>query len=298
MQIKNILPIFLLPFFAPCFILLLPQNVFAAFRWEIQYPWEAPQPGNLPEYILYIYRFAIFSSGIVALLMLVIGGIFYMTSGENPEKKKDAKDRIFSALGGLVLVFLIYIILNTLNPELTRISPPSLRPNPDKICQEFCHQSCEEKCSDSATILKCKDFWDKSKVVINGELQCVGKPPEQEKKIEPICQESCLITCSQICSFACAKNYWEGKCEDSWKDSGAQELLCQTQCSIRAPSLAAIACNWSCSEKEAGIVGCSGCCQKGILPLMIIQIGSSESGKICTDSCIEASNNTCERFSS
>jgi hypothetical protein len=295
MQIKNISPIFLLLFFVPCFILLLPQNVFAAFRWEIQYPWEAPQPGNLPEYILYIYRFAIFSSGIVALLMLVIGGIFYMTSGENPEKKKDAKDRIFSALGGLVLVFLIYIILNTLNPELTRISPPSLRPNPDKICQEFCHNICENNCSNA--ISKCKDFWEKSKVVINGKLQCVGNPPEQEEKIEPICQKSCLITCSRICSFACAKNYWEGKCEDSWKTSGAQELLCQTQCSIRAPSLAAIACNWSCSEEEAGIVGCSGCCQKSILPLMIIQIGSSESGKICTDSCIEASNKTCERLS-
>mgnify|MGYP000331683049 CR=1 FL=1 len=271
---------------------------FAAFRWEIQYPWEAPQPGNLPEYILYIYRFAIFSSGIVALLMLVIGGILYMTSGENPEKKKDAKDRIFSALGGLLLVFVIYIILNALNPELTRITPPELRPNPARVCQEFCHQSCEKNCVESETVSKCKEIWEKSKVVINEQLQCVGKPEDEEKKIEPICQESCLMTCSRICSFACVKNYWEGKCEESWETSGAQKLVCQSQCTIRAPTLASIACNWSCSEKEAGIVGCSGCCAKSILPLMIIQAEDSESGKVCTDSCTEASDKACKKLSS
>lgn len=94
---------------------------------EIDYPETFGQePTNIPEYINYIYNFALGAVGIVAILMLTIGGIKLLSSSGSPEKIKDAKDQIKQAIIGLALVFLIFFILNTINPDLVVIRLPEL----------------------------------------------------------------------------------------------------------------------------------------------------------------------------
>lgn len=70
---------------------------------------------------IYDYLAAIikFLSGIVGLgvvLMLIIGGIQYMTSSGNPQAVAAAKKRIGNALLGLVLFLLMFGILNFIIP--------------------------------------------------------------------------------------------------------------------------------------------------------------------------------------
>ena len=77
--------------------------------------------GSAPS--LYTYLRAVFLTGIglagvLAVLMIVIGGIQYIGSGMSPSGKEDAKERITNAIMGLLLALLSWIILNTINPTL------------------------------------------------------------------------------------------------------------------------------------------------------------------------------------
>lgn len=61
--------------------------------------------------------------GIIALLaflMIVIGGIQYMTA-ELISSKQEGKDRILNSIWGLLLALSAWLILNTINPKLLEI---------------------------------------------------------------------------------------------------------------------------------------------------------------------------------
>lgn len=50
--------------------------------------------------------------GIVAVIMLIIGGIKYVVSGGDSKKVTDAKNTVLYAIIGLVISFLAYAIVN------------------------------------------------------------------------------------------------------------------------------------------------------------------------------------------
>ena len=80
---------------------------------------QAPNPAEgLPQAITYIYMFALGAVGIIALLAMMIGAIMYVTSAGNPSRAADAKDRIFSALLGILLLLASVLILRIINPDL------------------------------------------------------------------------------------------------------------------------------------------------------------------------------------
>lgn len=84
---------------------------------------------GLPEYIDYIFRFAVVIIGIIVLGVLIYNGFQYLTSAGNSEKLSDAKKGITSALLGAVILFSTYLIFNTINPQLTILELP----DPDLI---------------------------------------------------------------------------------------------------------------------------------------------------------------------
>jgi TRAP-type C4-dicarboxylate transport system permease small subunit len=63
------------------------------------------------EAISCIYQTIVVVSGILALLMIVIGGFQWLTSAGNEQAIKGAKEKIFSAILGLVIVLMSYVIL-------------------------------------------------------------------------------------------------------------------------------------------------------------------------------------------
>lgn len=73
----------------------------------------------LPEFIVYIYYFAVVVSGFVAFAILLYGGIKYLTSGDSPAKKAEARGLLGGGLIGLLILLLAYLILNAINPQLT-----------------------------------------------------------------------------------------------------------------------------------------------------------------------------------
>ncbi len=94
-----------------------------AFAQEVEYP-EIPGAdtpsikGGIPNYVKYIYNLAIALAGLLALFILMWSGIQYLTSTGKPDVLKSAKDRIKSALLGVLILLLSYLILITINPQL------------------------------------------------------------------------------------------------------------------------------------------------------------------------------------
>lgn len=113
--------------------LVFSQDDSSGLDLEVKYPqllkdYEPPQTVKtyLPNYIRYLYNFAIASGGIIVFLSLVYGGFRYLTSAGNPGAMADAREQIFSSIIGLVLILGSYVVLREINPKLTTMQLPGL----------------------------------------------------------------------------------------------------------------------------------------------------------------------------
>lgn len=76
---------------------------------------------GLPQFVKYIFLFALGVVGIVALLGIIMGAFGYVTSAGNPQKAADSKEKIIAALLGLLLLLGSALILNMINPDLLKL---------------------------------------------------------------------------------------------------------------------------------------------------------------------------------
>jgi hypothetical protein len=80
------------------------------------------QSGDFPTYVRNIYVVLMWLVGISALMMISVGGFWYMTSAGNTSRVNTGKEMITDAVIGLILALATWLILYTINPDLTRIS--------------------------------------------------------------------------------------------------------------------------------------------------------------------------------
>lgn len=78
------------------------------------------------DYIANFYQFALLIGGVLALAVVVYGGILYMTSIGNPSGMDEAKKWLEAALFGILLLAGAYLILNIINPQLVNLTLPAL----------------------------------------------------------------------------------------------------------------------------------------------------------------------------
>ena len=92
------------------------------------YELSVPIPGettniikNPPQYFLSIFRFGLAIAGLLALGIIIFGAIQYATSAGNVARQQDAKDRITSAIYGIILLVGATLILSLINPDLIKL---------------------------------------------------------------------------------------------------------------------------------------------------------------------------------
>lgn len=85
-----------------------------------------PYVQSMACFIADIYRYLAGVAGILAVVMMIYGGIKYTVSFGNPSTLQDARDTVSSAMIGLALVLGTYVILNFINPALTSLKVPYL----------------------------------------------------------------------------------------------------------------------------------------------------------------------------
>jgi len=79
-------------------------------------------PSDLPKCISQIYTWSLGIGSVFAVLMVILGGYYYMTAAGNAEKSSKGTEYIWGAVIGLVILFIAYILLYTINPDLTNFS--------------------------------------------------------------------------------------------------------------------------------------------------------------------------------
>ncbi|OGY91592.1 MAG: hypothetical protein A3H70_03240 [Candidatus Komeilibacteria bacterium RIFCSPLOWO2_02_FULL_48_11] len=83
---------------------------------------------NLKDYIEGIYRLLIGVGALFAVVMIIIAGYQYLTSGGSADKTGAAKKRIFNASIGLILALMSYVILNAISARLVDMELPIVAP--------------------------------------------------------------------------------------------------------------------------------------------------------------------------
>lgn len=83
---------------------------------------------GLGGFIASLYVFGLGLVGITAMVMLIYASVLYMTAGDNMTRVGEAKKKISNAMFGLVLAFLSWIILRTINPDLVQSLDIKLAP--------------------------------------------------------------------------------------------------------------------------------------------------------------------------
>ena len=78
-----------------------------------------PEIENLPEYINAIYTWLLPAASLIAVVMMMIGGLQYALSRGKSKYIDKAKTRITNAITGLVILLSVFVILNLIDPRLT-----------------------------------------------------------------------------------------------------------------------------------------------------------------------------------
>jgi hypothetical protein len=83
-------------------------------------PWMA-------DYVIAIYKYAVGAIGILAVVVMMLGGIIWITAGGSPSRVGEAKAWITASLTGLLLVMCSYTILYLINPGLVNLKPIEIK---------------------------------------------------------------------------------------------------------------------------------------------------------------------------
>lgn len=142
---------------------------------------------TIGEYIKQIYKYLIGTVGIVAVVVMMYGGVVWMMSLGNSSRVTEARAWIGASLIGLLLVFFSYAILRTINPDLVNFKAKEINPIklPTKIDTSGC---CWPKdggaslCRNTANESECTSYGESgdftfSEGLICGETKCI-KPCE------------------------------------------------------------------------------------------------------------------------
>ncbi len=129
---------------------------------------------QIVDMVKYFYEWGISLGGMAAFISLIMAGFQYLTSAGNEGKMRDAKDNINSSVLGLLLLLTSFLVLNTINPQLTSLERPEIEfdsiypiypvffpkdkivePNPCEEVEIYSNETCKEGTGTSLNIGMC-----------------------------------------------------------------------------------------------------------------------------------------------
>lgn len=141
----------------------------------------------LKQYISAIYKVAMGITGILAVIVLALGGITWLTSGGNATQIGKAKQYIWGSMTGLILALLSYTLLYTVNPDIVNFKMGGGVTSLSRVAMEGCD-------------------WQKR---ANGCLPGTGESPEVKCNSNKINSDDiccCPKRCSELKEAECRKD--------------------------------------------------------------------------------------------
>ncbi len=137
------------------------------------------------EYISGIYNYATGVVGILAAIIMMFGGVRWITAGGNAEAVGEAKKWIGGALSGMVLVTCSYLILYTVNPDLTVFKKIEIKNCGTENCNSA--EKCEISKTNGDPKYKCIPISDSNEATSN----CLPSPSDIAEIQEQFCNAQC-----------------------------------------------------------------------------------------------------------
>lgn len=141
-------------------------------------------PTDFPHYILTITKFALWTISIAALLMIVIGGFWYMTSAGNTSRAETAKKIILDAVLGVLVALATWLLLFVINPDLVNVNikltpvsipsgTPGKKPTPPPATPYDGELSCtaSQNLTETSTMLNCINSKADATSTTKGEIR-------------------------------------------------------------------------------------------------------------------------------
>jgi hypothetical protein len=105
-------------------------TAYSVFAQQSTYTLLEPIPGGTAKttgsdfstYLQDLFRFIVSMAIIASVVMLALAGVEYSASGASEAAKKDATERIWNTVTGLLLALTAYLILNVINPDLVKFN--------------------------------------------------------------------------------------------------------------------------------------------------------------------------------
>jgi|GEM_PF-1512252 len=183
---------------------------------EIELPF-IPKCGATPaSYLSGLYRLALGLGVLAALIMIVVAGITYATSGDNASKQKEARGQIRDAIIGMVILFASVLILNTINPNIASMkleipfpplstsAPTSTTPTDDLSKKaERCVERCDrDTCLPNFSYKQVdRDVYYKNGVPDEGKLRFdESKGTVKWTTVYKLEYYMCLDVCKKLCA--------------------------------------------------------------------------------------------------
>jgi len=110
------------------FLLSISGSFVFALEGNYSNPLGFPEPTSPETAINFWFQIAAYISGFAAMISFAIAGIQFAWGETNPSLKKDAKERMISAIIGLLLSVAAVVILRSINPSLVNVVITDLGP--------------------------------------------------------------------------------------------------------------------------------------------------------------------------
>ncbi len=177
----------------------------------------------IADYIQAIYKYAIGVVAILATVVMMIGGVVWITAGGNQTRVGEAKQYISGSLTGMVLVFCSYMILNTINPDLVKFKPVGIETvDPNKIEGSCCIYESVISTSPLKTETTCAHVSKNTCESFSGSSH-TSDAKCSTSVTPPVCVKNTSDTdtgAKGCCSYTysgnirCRNNYTEERCEE------------------------------------------------------------------------------------
>jgi len=138
-------------------------------------------PTSIGQYIMSIYNYAISIVGIIAAVVIMIGGVMWITAGGNQSRITEAKAWISSSIIGLVLALSSFMILKTINPDLVKIK--AITPTGIKNISTSAEETAEQYASRQTKICNATNEGQKCQTSLGGLGFCYSNICIQCKNI-------------------------------------------------------------------------------------------------------------------
>ncbi|MFA5714154.1 MAG: pilin [Candidatus Paceibacterota bacterium] len=86
-----------------------------------------PKDATAAGFVVYFFNLIVAFGSFIAIVIVIMAGIEWMTAEGNPSKIESAKSKIKNTLLGVAVLIGSYVVLNTINPELETIKITQLK---------------------------------------------------------------------------------------------------------------------------------------------------------------------------